>query len=314
LANQRIALLGDQDEATEYVVGVSEQQVAEARAEAVRLESTVVEAESLWQDRQSDTERARASLAALDEELAQQASLVSQHELDLSRLSGAVDSAASTLAAVRGEVERQQNALDAARQRHTEATAHLSQVEAEVGEVDSDTELNDTYEAAGAAVTAAEAAIETLRENLHGLERERDALAARSGALWRALEVKDGATQLAAADVRGVRGIVADHVTVSGGYEAAITAVLGSLAEGVLADDTDAAVRALEHVTANDYGRVEVVIGRTEWDAPDWPSLDGVVPATSVVKAPDGVLGILSHVGIADDLAAARAARGPIAE
>lgn len=313
LANQRIALLGDQAESTEFVIGVSEQQVAEARAEAVRLESTVVGAESTWQDRQSDTERARANLAALDEELALQASLVSQHELDLSRLSGAVDSAASTLAAVRGEVLRQQNALDAARQRHTDASAQLAEVEAEVGAVDSDTDLDDAYEAAGVDVTAAEAAIEGLRENLHTLERERDALAARSSALSRALEVKDGATQLAAANVTGVRGIVADHVTVSSGFESAITAVLGSLAEGVLADDPDAAVRALEHATANDYGRVEVVIGSSAAEGPTWPAMDGVVPATSVVTAPDGVLGILSHVAVADDLAAARAARPRIA-
>ncbi|HRP99401.1 MAG TPA: chromosome segregation protein SMC [Terrimesophilobacter sp.] len=314
LANQRIALLGDQAESTEFVVGVSEQQVAEARAEAVRLESTVVEAEATWQDRQSDTERARANLAALDEELALQASLVSQHELDLSRLAGAVESAASTLAAVRGEVLRQQNALDAAKQRHADATQQLAEVEAEVGSVETDTELDDAYEAAGAEVTAVEAAIETLRERLHGLERERDALAARSGALSRALEVKDGATQLAAANVAGVRGIVADHVTVSAGFEAAITAVLGSLAEGVLADDADSAVRALEHARSKDFGRVEVVIASSSADAPMWPTLAGVVPASSVVKAPEGVLGILSHVAVADDLAAARAAREPIAK
>src|SRR5690606_13883655 len=98
------------------------------------------------------------------------------------------------------------------------------------------------------------------------------------------------------------------------GFEAAITAVLGSLAEGVLADDADAAVRALEHATAKDFGRVEVVIASSSGDAPKWPAMDGVVPASSVVKAPDGVLGILSHVGVADDLAAARAARGSIAK
>ena len=92
LANQRIALLGDQAEASEYVIGVSEQQVAEARSEALRLESTVTETEAIWQDAQTATERARANLAAIDEELALQASLVSQHELDLSRLAGAVES------------------------------------------------------------------------------------------------------------------------------------------------------------------------------------------------------------------------------
>src|SRR5690606_38287342 len=113
-----------------------------------------------------------------------------------------------------------------------------------------------------------------------------------SSALSRALEVKDGATQLAAANVDGVRGIVADHITVSSGFEAAITAVLGSLAEGVLADDADAAVRALEHATTKDFGRVEVVIASSAADAPAWPAMDGIVPASSVVKAPDGVLGI----------------------
>ena len=43
---------------------------------------------------------------------------------------------------------------------------------------------------------------------------------------------------------------------------------------------------------------------------PDFPELAGVVPARDVVTAPDGVLGILAHVVVADDLDAAQAA-GP---
>ncbi|MEJ1229596.1 MAG: hypothetical protein WDM88_01515 [Galbitalea sp.] len=103
----------------------------------------------------------------------------------------------------------------------------------------------------------------------------------------------------------GIRGLVAEHVRVSSGYEAAIAAALGTLADAVLADDHDAAVAALARARDSDAGRVEIVVA----DAAAAPALGslpaGIAAATDFVTAPAGVLGILSHVVVADDLEAA---------
>ena len=308
LANQRLALLGQQGDSPESGPGVSRQMVVDAAEEVTRLTQLVVDTEAAWQQAQAATAVARANLDALDDQIAYQSSLVSRHDLEISKLTGQAETAASRLAAVRGEVLRQQNALDAAQDRRGAIQAEFAALEAEAALGDSgDTDLDAVYETAQAEVTAAEAEIERLREDLHVHERERDALAARTGALSMALDQKDGSSALVSARLGGIRGLVAEHVQVQPGFEAAIAAALGSLADAVLADNRDSAFDAIEKSAANDFGRVEVVIADGSRGAAT-TSANGVVAASSVVKAPDGVLALLDGVFIADDIAAARVA------
>ncbi len=334
LATQRLALLGGEESVPETAPSVTPGMVAESKEEARRLAGEVQAAQAAWEASQLATTKARGSLDALDEQIAYQSSLVSKHDLELSKLTGQLESANSRLAAVRGEVLRQQNALDAADERRERAQADFAQAEAEasIGEVD-ETDLDEAYEFAQAQVFEAEGEIERLREELHTHERERDALAARTSALTMALDQKDGSAELVAARLAGVRGLVAEQVKVQPGFEAAVAAALGSLADAVLADDVNAAVAAATAAAAADMGRVELVIaspagrssgrpgGEGDGSAASWADdfavgaaladltgADGVVAATTVVTAPGGVIGLLRAVLIADDLDAARAA------
>ncbi|GAA2061958.1 chromosome segregation protein SMC [Leifsonia soli] len=309
LANQRVALLGSQGDAPDASPSVTPQNVQDARDEVDRLRGVVVEAEAAWTAAQAATRSARSRLDAVDEEIAAQSALVSRHDLEISKLNGQADAAAQRLAAVRGEVLRQQNALDAATERRERARAEFAAREAEAATADvGEGDLDEAYELAQATVFEAEGEIERLREELHTLERERDALAARVSALSLALDQKDGSSALVAARLPGVRGLVAEHIRVHPGYEAAIAAALGTLADAVLADDRDAAVAAVTHAAADDLGRVEVVIADAPAATVDLGGIAGVVPATSVVDAPDGVRGILAFTAIADDLDSARRA------
>ena len=315
LANQRIALLGSQGDEHTGGGGVTPQQIEESKAEAARLAEDIIEAESAWKDAQQASAQAKANLDALDEELALQASLVSRHELELSKLTGQAETAASRLAAVRGEVLRQQNAMDAAAQRREAAQAAFAALEEDAGTgAASETDLEGAYGEAQAEVTAAEADIERLRETLHDHERERSALTARTSALSSALDQKDGSSALVERKLRGIRGLLAEHVQMQPGFEAAIAAALGSLADAVLADNRDAAVAAVDHARAEELGRVDVVLADDAGPADAAAPSDGLpkslptgaVPASSVVTAPPGVLGILAQVVIAEDLGVAR--------
>jgi len=309
LATQQLALLGSQAESTDDGPRVSPQMVQDAHDEAGRLRAVVAEAEAAWVAAQAATRAARERLDAVDDEIAAQSALVSRHDLEISKLSGQADAAAQRLAAVRGEVLRQQNALDAAAERLAQAQVAFDQREAEAEESDAgENSLDEAYELAQADVFEAEGEIERLREELHTLERERDALAARTGALSLALDQKDGSAALVAARLSGVRGLVAEHVRVHPGYEAAIAAALGSLSDAVLADDRDAAFEAVAHAAGDDLGRVEVVLAEAVVPDVDLSGVAGVVPARTVVDAPPGVLGVLAFTAIADDLDAARTA------
>ena len=316
LANQRLALLGQQADAPDAGQGVTRQMVTDALEEVERIAATIVDFEGLWREAQAATALARANLDGLDEQIAYQSSLVSRHDLEISKLTGQKDTAASRLAAVRGEVLRQQNALDAARDRRETAQTEFVRIESESVLSDTgETDLDAAYETAQAEVVEAEAEIDRLREQLHGHERERDALAARTSALSSALDQKDGSSALVSARLNGIRGLVAEHVQVKPGFEAAIAAALGSLADAVLADDRVAALDAIEHSGGNDFGRVEIVIAEGVSPMASAPSLGaGLVAGASVVTAPDGVLQLLAGILIADDLARARAAwSGPAA-
>ena len=309
LAGQRIALLGGESSADESAPTVTPQMLDEARVEVERLQEGVVAAETALREASQASASARERLDADDEEIAAQSALVSRHALELSKLLGLADAAASRLAVIRGDVLRQENGIEAARERRDAARAEFASLEGEAVAVDLDESgLDEGYELAQAAVFEAEGEIERLREQLHVLERERDALAARTGALSLALDQKDGSSALVAARLPGVLGLVAEHVQVQPGYEVAIAAALGSLADAVLADDRDAATAAILHAVETEIGRVDVVIARPARAADVEAGADGVVTATSIVTAPAGVLALLAGTVIADDLDAARRA------
>ena len=184
---------------------------------------------------------AKGSLDSLDQEIADQSTLVSQHDLEQGRLDGRVNAAESRRAATQVELERSRNALEEAEKRREDARAELLEIEGADGSVSEDGELAAAVDAAEASVAALQAEVETLRDELHASERERDALAARTGALSLAVDQKDGSGAIVGA--RGIRGLVAEHMQVRAGYEAAIAAALGTLADAVLADDRDAGAR-----------------------------------------------------------------------
>ncbi len=307
LANQRLSLLGQQAELPGMTSTISPRMVEDAREEAARLAAGVAEVEELLGRASAVTATARASLDSLDEEISAQSSLISQHDLEQGRLSGQVDAAESRRSATRGELDRQRAALEAAEQRREQARAELLEIEGGDEESGPDGDLAAAVETADAAVKALQSEVEALRDELHASERERDALAARTSALSMAVDQKDGSASIMSA--AGIRGLVAEHVQVQAGYEAAIAAALGTLADAVLADSRDAGLSALAHARDSDAGRVEIVVADGGEDPAALEALPaGTKAAAALVTAPRGILGLLSRTVVVDDLASARTA------
>ena len=122
------------------------------------------------------------------------------------------------------------------------------------------------------------------------------------------MEQKDGASSLTKAQLRGIRGLVANHMRIEPGFEQAIAAALGSLADALVAEDMESGLSALEHLKRTDGGRVEIIIAdvdiRSELSLGN--QIAGAKLASEVVSAPDGILKLLSTVVIVDDLDSAR--------
>jgi chromosome segregation protein len=312
LANQRLSLLGQQAELPGMSSTISQRMVDDARDEITRLASGVAEAEEALGRASALTATARGSLDSLDEEISAQSALVSAHDLEQGRLVGVVAAAESRLAATRAELDRQKAALAQAEARRDSARDELLALEGDDGAVREDDSLAAAVTAADESVETLRGEVETLREELHASERERDALAARTGALSLALDQKDGSGAIVGA--KGIRGLVAEHIQVRAGYEAAIAAALGSLSDAVLADSRDAALAALDDVRAAAAGRVEIVIADAEATAVPKGLPAGVESAAALVTGPDGIRGLLASVVVVDDLAAARTTWPAVAE
>ena len=310
LANQRLALLGsEEDDAAVTAITVTQTTIDEAKAEITEISAGLGDAQDAATVASREVVNARAELDTLDVDIAEQSALVSEYDMRLSSLRGTADAAASALAAVRGAVLRQENALEAANARRRDAADALEAIDDAEAPEGTAAEHSAAYESAQRAATAAEAERETLRERLHAAEREVDALTAKAAALGSALAISGGAAEIVKAGATGVRGLVGDSVQVKNGFEAAIAAVLGSLAEGVLVERASDAFELAQDASDQRRGVVDFVVADAARPSIELPALEGVTPAIDTVTAPDGVLGILSHVVIAASLDAARNAR-----
>jgi len=314
LAGQRLALLGDDEtDAAGFSPTVTQSMIDDVRAEIDDVAAGLGDAQDAAAEAARAVSRARADLDALDVDIAAQSALVSEHDMKITSLRGAADAANSALVAVRAGVDRQQRALDAALARRTEAEQARAELDPDVVPEASTAEHAAAYERAQRDANDVEARVAGLRERLHAAERERDALTAQTTALGRALDVRNAAADLIAAGGPGIRGLVGDDVKVKAGFEAAVAAALGTLAEGLLVDDAASAFTAARTASEADLGLVEIALAEAAGTGAESPSLDGAVPAVDVVTASPGVLGILARVLIVDDLDAARAAQPRLA-
>ncbi|MEI8057994.1 MAG: chromosome segregation protein SMC [Actinomycetes bacterium] len=234
----------------------------------------------------------------------------------LVRLTGQVHGATSRLEARTAEVERLSAQIAEARARADKATADFHALETQVagldeGEVGLDAEHDD----ASNELAIAENRVSALRLEEQEFERERHALTARVEALEIGLSRKDGGAAVLAAGERlsGVLGTVAALVRVKAGYEGAISAALGPLADAVAVGSVSRAVDAVTLLKSDDAGRASMLVGgaRTP-DRSTWPQLPpGIEWAIDLVTVPDELRGAIStalaRVAVVQDLETAQA-------
>ena len=141
---------------------------------------------------------------------------------------------------------------------------------------------------------------EKAREVLQALEKNRDYLAARHAALGQVLERSDGSQSLLQAKLPGIERLLADAIEVKPGYEKALAAGLGSLANSLLVSSQEAAIAAVNHLRENDLGRSEFLVSRVS--SGSVLSSDEAEALLAVVKVPVELEELLRNVAVAKDL------------
>ncbi len=264
LTGQRLSLLGDSaDDPGLELTTVSQGMIDDVRTEMDDIAAGLGDAQDAAADASRAVMRARAELDALDVDIAAQSALVSEHDMRITALRGSSEAADSALAAVRAGVERQQRALDAALARRAEAESDLAGVDPDLVPEGSSAEYASAYERAQRDAADAEAAVGRIRDRLHSAERESESLSAQTAALGRALEVRNAAAEVIARGGTGIRGLLGDSIKVQPGFESAIAAALGPLAEGVLVETRDDAFAVAGTVRGEDLGVVDIAIAES---------------------------------------------------
>lgn len=180
-----------------------------------------------------------------------------------------------------------------------------ARLETEVVSASSSSNLRAQYEKSRKKELESRELLDKARDELHELEKRRDYLAARHAALGQLLDTPDGPGNLIRAGITGIESLLADQVKVQPGYEKAVAAALGSLANAVSATSWDAAIAAISHLRKNDLGRAELVVaGLVTEDQNDLPV--EVKPLLSVMQAPAELRDLLGNVVVAGDLVEAR--------
>ncbi|CAM3234052.1 chromosome segregation protein SMC [Stackebrandtia soli] len=317
LAAERARYLGEESE--EERSGRDPEQL---EAEAIRVreqetelrEALAADAERLAVavEHRQETEQA---LSEAESELVAAVRAVAARREGLAKLTGEVTALRTRSQAAADEIARIGTALTEANDRAEAAQEALAVAQADDDEAGAgDAELDARVDAARAVLAAAKARVGELVAAERAAHTEATQWKAREEALSIGLRRKDGAgALLARADqIPGLLGSVAAVLTVEPGFEAALAAALGRLADAVAVSDVDDAAAALRLLKSDDAGQASLLIATG--DVADVVDVAGLPPgarvAVDLVKAP-GDLGnslsrVLAGVVVVDDLPAAR--------
>ncbi|TFV89040.1 AAA family ATPase, partial [Blastococcus sp. CT_GayMR16] len=254
-----------------------------------------------------------AALTAAEQAWVAAARALADRREGLARLSGEVAAARSRMAAGQAEIERLALAAGEAADRAEVAAERLADRRAQLeDQEDGDIALVTAHEDAVAAHAAAARLVTELTEAERAAERDRASWQARRDALAQGLTPADGAAAVLGANLAGVRGPVADRLTVQPGDEFAIAAALGGMADAVVVSGVAEAAAALAHLKESDGGRAGLLVtgGLPPVPRDGWPTLpDGVRWALDAVEAPaelqPALARALERVAVVTDLDAA---------
>ncbi len=296
LAEQRAAAAGrgEPERAGRDPDALEREATAAAHTEATRTAELHL-ARGRLATAQTAREQAEARLAADEREARHAARAAADRREGVAQLRGQVETARGRLAAGEAEGARLAAAAAAAQERAAQAQAAAEHDQQELAALEhQEAVLDAEHEQAAGLAAAARDALDAALSALQEAERETSTRRATRDALALSLTRPDGTGALLASASSGtagdepdptVLGAVADLLAVEPGWEAAIAAALGPLADGAVVQGLDRAAVAVADAAAAD-ARVSVLVADGEPPPP---------PSPRAPQVPDAVLGPLAR-------------------
>lgn len=236
-----------------------------------------------------------------------------QRREDAARIFGQLEALRNQAAAGESEVARLAEELAQVQQRAAQAAEEFQAGQAQLAELEAAEEALDAdYEQAVTAFEQAQRQVEQLREADRSAGTQVASLTARIEALGVGAARGDGGAWLLDRKDCELLGRLTEKLTVTAGFEAAVAAALGPLAEAVVAGTAESAGAAVQALKRAQQGQAAVIhregAGRHQ-DPPVAPS--GATRLSQVVQCPPELCAALAAVTattlVADDVAAATA-------
>ena len=291
LASERARYLADSEEVLSSTVDPDalEREAQGLRAQERELRSSLAVQQQSLHSASAAVAQAEAELKARENELAHALQAAADVREGNARREGEINSLLSRIQAGESEIERLTRNRDDALSRAAQAQQQFAAKEAEIaGHGAGEEKLDSDFQTRKAALDSANATLESLRDRERSVERERSSTQARVEALKLSVSSRDGsALLLAARNEVPVLGTLASLMEVANGWDVAISAALGTLADGVVVGRLSDALDALTLLKRENAGRAEiVVIGGSDVQAPifNQPLPQGAYRATDVIR------------------------------
>jgi len=209
------------------------------------------------------------------------------------RQEGHINGLRARIDATNAEITRLTSARQEAESRLHGFRTDFAALEAEIAGVDRfEPELDADYEKALAELTALNATHAALLEKEQSASRERAGLTARLAALEESLLHRDGGEAiLTGRGGASARGRLSALISVASGWEAAVAAALGPLAESIVVADLAAAVHALSMLKSELAGQSELLVVDGDFNS-DYKIPSGYSSLATLIKS-DGLAEML---------------------
>ncbi|MFD5823577.1 chromosome segregation protein SMC [Nesterenkonia xinjiangensis] len=293
---------------------VQAQQVAEeAQTQQTEVEQSRTRLEETSERRSASEEALKAEETRLTEQLR----AVADRRAGLATLRGRVDAAQGRIEAAEARRRRAEEQREQARQVRESSRAQFADLEQRIAGIETGEEdLDAAYEKAQARYDGLKGRYDELLAERRRLEAAVNEYRARLSGLSAARTPRDGAAALRREWEQLIP--LADRLTVTGGWEKALAACLGSLDTALVAADAEQAAQALARLAEADEGRAHLIYPTQETaDSPSAGDLtarlpEGVLSAGAAISGPAELSAPLSHaldgVVLCRDLDSARKA------
>ncbi len=272
LASERARFLSEESDdarATGRDPDAMEAEAVVLRGEESALRVELTSAQNNLSDVSEVLRNLEANLALEENSVSAALRAIADQREGTARQEGHINGLKSRIDATSAEISRLTKSRDDAALRLKNFQEEFALLETEIASLDAnEPDLDSQFETSKTALGQAQNAHSELLESAQLTERSRSGFEARLAALQESLIHRDGSSAVLSG--RGgvrVRGRLATLLTVSAGWEAAVAAAFGPLADSVVVEDMSSAVSALTLLKSESAGQSELLVVDTSGTA-----------------------------------------------